>query len=441
MHRPESGEPSRALGRAIAMGLGVVAVANLLFFILVMSVQPDADAMAARIRAAFREGELGVADFLWFDSRRGWNQYNDCNVLQMLANEDSSQLGRALAPRVYAVDWHDQCAVLHSVFMGGGNPDSLSVNRYARYWHGYKVAGAIGLSVIGLRDLRRVFSGAVWLAIAVLTLLTSRYGSHVRWTGLTIAGASATVWAVPYFAPGFTHGPGDAVILLALSVIVARQGLTARLDSLIPFAVGFGATVAFFEMLTAQLPVAAGWLMAIVLAAKRDDRGKGDVGPPVAALVAVTAFGLGGAVTVVTKQVIATLMAEPQAPEVFLSHLRSYAGVPESEGAWPGILVPFARLVQQSYMLTYGNTAAGYGLVVLTTFAWIAAGVRGWRRRDTDVGRDVAVLLGASLVPVAWIFLLPNHTEMHATFMVRMLVVPIAIAPLALVWPSLKTRI
>ncbi|HJU87017.1 MAG TPA: hypothetical protein VJ788_06600, partial [Gemmatimonadota bacterium] len=62
-------------------------------------------------------------------------------------------------------------------------------------------------------------------------------------------------------------------------------------------------------------------------------------------------------------------------------------------------------------------------------------------RRNTEVSGDVAVLLCAGLVPVGWVFLLPNHTAEHATFMVRMLVAPITIAPLALAWPSMKTRI
>jgi hypothetical protein len=426
-----------AVSRPLAWALGIIVLANLLFFLgLMLAAQGDPDAIIARIQAAFEMDDLGITDYL-LDTRRGWHQYNDCTVLQMVANQDSSLLKRTLAPKVFYknADWEDHCAVLRALVVEGVDPNTLLLDRYARYWHGYNVVAAFGLRVMELRDLRRVLSGAVWFAIAVLALAARRSGPRTRRTGLIIALTTATVWAVPYFAPNFTFGPGDALLLLALAGIAAWPRMTVGLGTIVPYAAGFGATVVFFEMLTAQLPVAIAWLAAMVLATGRDAGRAGDVAAPMVTLAAVTAFGLGAAVTVITKQIMAVLIAEPRAGAVFLSNLSLYMSVPESHGNWPGILIPFARLVRHSKMLTFGNTLVGYGLVAAAGLAWLAAAIRGWYGRDSEHGRDVLILVSAALVPVAWVFLLPNHTAMHAAFMVRMLVVPISLAPLALCWP------
>jgi len=86
-------------------------------------------------------------------------------------------------------------------------------------------------------------------------------------------------------------------------------------------------------------------------------------------------------------------------------------------------------------MLTFGNSAVGYGLLATTALAWLLAAVRGWKERRTEHGRDVLFLTIVALTPAAWVFLLPNLTYIHATFIVRILVVPISLVLLALCWP------
>ena len=427
----------RLLSGPLARALGITVLGNLLFLALMVAAQGDPRVIITRVRTAFATGELGTKDFLRFDARRGWFQYNDCIVLQMLTNQDPSRFERALAPKVFykSEAWEDQCAVLRALVEEGVDPNTLLLQRYVRYWHGYNAVAAFALRGMELRSLRRMLSGAVWVAIGILALAACRSGTRVRRTGLIIALTAATVWAVPYFAPGLTEGPGDALLLLALAAIAAWPRMAVGFGTIVPYAAGFGATVVFFEMLTGQLPIAIAWLAALTLAAGRDEGRLGNVAAPTVTLAAVTAFGLAAAATVVAKQIMAALLAEPQAGEAFLTQLGFYMGVPESEGNWPGILLPFARLMQQSKMLTFGKTLAGYVLVAATGLIWLAAAIRGWCERYSERGRDVLILVSAALIPVAWVFLLPRHTYIHATFMVRMLVVPISLAPLALCWP------
>lgn len=100
---------------------------------------------------------------------------------------------------------------------------------------------------------------------------------------------------------------------------------------MVPYAAGFGTAVVFCEMLTGQLPIAAAWLMALTLAAGRDETRPEGV-PPAVALAAVTAFGLGAAATVLVKQIMAGGLAEPNTGAQFFESLRTYMAIPESPG-------------------------------------------------------------------------------------------------------------
>lgn len=103
-------------------------------------------------------------------------------------------------------------------------------------------------------------------------------------------------------------------------------------------------------------------------------------------------------------------------------------------------MLPFAQLVWWSSVLTLANKLAGYGLVAAAALAWLAAVIRGWRQRHSEHGRDVLILVSTALVPGAWVLLRPRHTDIHAGMMVRMLGVPISLAPLALCWPPKRRR-
>jgi hypothetical protein len=425
---------------------------NGVFLVLVLGASTDPEGVVEQARQAFEAGELGTEDYLPFDARRGWHQYNDCNVLQMLSDTESSTVERALAPRVRAADadWSRQCAVLRALVVDDAAPDGYELHRYARYWHGYHVPTAVGLRIANLRTLRLALSLGVWSAIFLLALAACmRGGWHMRMTGLVIAGAASTVWAVPHFAPSLTHGPGDAFLLLGLAVIAAWPSVALRPRHLVPFAAAFGAGVVFFEMLTGQLPIAAAWLGAIVLAAVQDetqdtevprvgDGGRAEPGRLLRVPAAIAAFGLAAVSTVAVKQVLALLLVDPGSAGPFFANLRLYMSVPAGEGGWPGLLLPFGRLVRQASMLTYGSSLGGYVLVAGSAVAWLVAAVMAIRARDSAEGRAVLLLLGLCMIPVAWVLLLPLHSYVHAPFMARMLVVPISLSVLALLWSLAK---
>jgi hypothetical protein len=438
MNALKSRESGSVLFGAIIRGLAVIVVANLFFFAAMLVTQPRREVIIPRIRAAFETGELGNSDFLWFRTRRGWFQYNDCNVLQMLANDNATRLQYALAPTIFYAneDWTDQCVVLRRVYLDGVDPSSFSNIKYARYWHGNNAVAAVALRRIDLKELRLVLFAAVWLSIAALAVATIWSGPRTRRTGLAIAVAAATVWGMPYFAPGLTQGPGDALLILALAAIVVwpRIGYSSR--TIVPYCAAFGATVVFFEMMTGQLPIALSWLAALMLAIGRDEQKAHELAPPTAVYIAVIAFGLSAVATVTAKQLLAITLAEPRAAAEFFAQLRLYMGIHSSVPSIAGILLPFIQLVRWSRMLTYGRRSLGYALIAITAVGWIIAAFRGWVQRHNERGRDVLMLLAIAQIPLVWVLILPNHTYIHAPFMVRMLVVPISLVSAALWWPG-----
>jgi hypothetical protein len=425
--------------RAIGRMLGSIAIVNALFLVLILIAPYDPGQVTDRVRAAFATGDLGLDEYRRRDIRRGWHQYNDCAVLQLLVAADSSRVARALAPRWSFlradVEENYSCGALKALTIGGASRDTMATYRYARYWHGYMVPVGFGLRVMNLVTLRRLFLIVVCIGIVVLAGAAMRARSHTRRTGLAIAGAAALFWGVPYFAPGLSHGPGDAALLFALAGLVFRPGWAADLGALLPYAAVFGAVVAFFEAFTGQLPIASAWLAALVLAALRDESCPGPFDARLVCLVALVAFGVGGVITVVIKQVLAALFAEPAAGSAFMNRLGGYLAVPAPRNGIPGVLVPYVELVRRMYALTGWHRPAAKVLAWALAICWSVGVARGWRHRREVQGRDVLFLSAFALLPALWVLLVPTHTLIHASFMVRMMVVPISLSAAALLWP------
>jgi len=428
--------------RVVVRTLLAVALLNVLFLVLLIAAVGDPAGVRTRVETAFRSGDLGNADFLLFDSRRGFSQYTDCIVLHMLAAPDSSRIRRAVSPLVYVADddWKNQCAVLHRVVGDEAGRLGLFERRYSRYWHGYNAGVAIALRTMEVRTLRRVLVAGVWISLALLTSLMWRAGAASRRVGVAIALAAGLFWAVPYFDPGFTFGFGDAALLLGLAVLAVRPSLALRIQSIVPFAAGFGAVIVFFEMLTGQLPVAAAWLMACVMAARQDRAHSARTDVRALAVAALVGFLVGAVATVAIKQLLAFALFDPRAGDAFFSHLAMYVGAPDASESRPGMLLPFIRLWKRANILTYGSQRAGDALVGLIVISWVVGAVRAWKDRGMDDNVNRMVLLAAALVPLFWVLVLPKHTFIHAVFMVRILVASIALAPLAAWWPVVSPQ-
>ena len=426
-------QPNRCSMRRLLLRICAVScLANIVFFALMLLVQPHPATILART-GYHASGAVVLQPHL---------ARNDCVVLQMLLNPASSRLKRALAPAVYYREgWRHPCDVLRDMVEQGLKPETVTSGTivgggYARYWHGYNVVTALALRVMEMQHFRRLLLACVGLALGLLALATAHGGVCTRRTGLIIVVTAATLWAVPRFAPEFTFGPGDAFLIAALAVIPAWPRITVSLETLVLFGATYGATVVFFEMLTGQLPIAFAWLGALTLAAARDEHQPAGMSAAVSVGAALGAFCLSAVLTVLIKQCLALTLAEPQAAAAFLGHLQLYSSLPTAEGSSASLMAPFVRMLRETHVLTAGYAAAGYGLMAATAIGWMAAAGMAWQQRRNVNGQDRAILLALSLVPVGWVLLLPTHTLLHAWFMVRIMIIPIALVPVALWWPK-----
>jgi hypothetical protein len=421
----------------------IVVAANVVFVLLLLLAPAPAAQVSERIREGFAAGDLARVDYRAGDVRRGYHQYNDCLILQMLSNDNTSRHGRALAPLTYNAEplGGQQCVLLQQLSVSVEPVQALQSFSYSRYWHGYNAVAGFGLRYLTVAGYRSALILLAWTALAILLLAAMRAGPNVRITAGAIGTGAASLWALPYFAPNFSHGPGDALLLLGVAGIALRPQTARNLNTILPYAAAFGSLIVYFEMLTGQLPIGAAWLGAITLAAWRDGEGAPEQGRPIALTsLVLLAFSAGAVGSVVLKQSLALVLADPGASAQFAHQLRYYMAIPDFEPGWPGLLEPFGRLVRQSRVLTYDHQLAGYLVVGATGGAWLAAAVRCLRSSQQQRhAPHVLVMLALALAPVPWVLLLPYHTYVHAPFMVRMLIVPITLSMAALLLTHVRS--
>src|SRR5882724_3011097 len=98
--------------------LTLVVLVNAAFLMLgVWAATLPREPLVQRVREAFASGDLIENDWPWLESRHGFDQYNDCSILQMITNRDDNILANAVGPLIYNENkgHTDKCATLHKI--------------------------------------------------------------------------------------------------------------------------------------------------------------------------------------------------------------------------------------------------------------------------------------------------------------------------------------
>lgn len=409
-----------------------------------------------RIRAAFANGDLIENDWPWLESRRGFNQYDDCAILQMISNRDDSLWANAVAPLIYnkGRDETDRCGTLHTLVTEGPSSAPHFVYRYTRYWHGYNPVAAV---LLGMFDLGRVRTLLKITAYGTLVLLLLAAGTRDRELlavagGITLTGT--VFWSLPYFGQSLSQAPGDIFVVLGIACLIFWRDYFSRLATLAPFCAVYGAGVVYFEFLTGQLPTAAGLLLPVAYLVARLAPEPADT-PGRAwrfALAALLAFGVGGLLTIAIKQGLAVVIVGPGALRTFLEYLHRYASPspqaslqhfgatwssPDAPLVWSTLKAIYA-LLGQGYILTYGSHLAALVLYAVVGLSWIVAGYLALRRPEQWARSDWLAFAAGGAVVLAWACTFQTHTTIHRWWMVRMLIVPISFGWGALAWQLMR---
>jgi hypothetical protein len=418
--------------------LALVLVLNAAFPILLLfSNLIPSRVIVDRIYRAFATGELTENDYLPYDIRRGFHQYNDCNILQMMTNQDSSQMARALGPWLHMADSSatEACRTLRELVVDGRDPETFISSRYTRYWHGYIPILSMLLLFLEISTMRTVLQIAVFTAVLLPLLSSIREKRFISLTG-PIAITGAFFWGLPYFGQGMSHALGDIIIMLGISCLVFRHRKYVYAGRLIPFCALFGAVVVFFEMLTGSLPIAAGLLFPTVYLLSRmtNHSNTGTNHHLCLAAKALIAFAMGAVITVVARVLVAAVLVHPSGLDTFAGNLGLYTQPVESTLYVPGFLRPFGRLLRRGAILTYGNYWGLAALYVSVILSWIVSFWLAYKRKTRSSWTDLsAFVIGAASIPV-WTIILQTHTFMHADFMARILIVPISLGWSAMLW-------
>ena len=397
---------SRRLFRAVA----VTVLANVLFFVLAVAATfLPRERIVEHVREAFASGDLGFKDYLFYDAVRGFNQYNDCAVLQMITNDTHHHLADAVGPVHFLSNLNGdaQCRTLNDVV--AGSTARLISTRHARYWHGYNVVAAVLLSLFPLSVARWLLRISVYGLVVLFPFAARR----VRVAAIVVAVALLAFYALPYFGESLTHAPGDICIFIGLILLVRNS------KDVFVFGALFGSLFAYFDDLIGIIPVGTAFLFAFAYLIAVSWR---------SAFEMLGGLALGGVFTVAAKQLVALAILGPAAASDFKQHLAAYVS-PEP------IVMPFAMLANATRVLTYGSRVAAAIVIVATTLAWIVAAVIAWRRRDS--WNDFLAFAAAGIgVFVGWVVCAQTHTYQHAAFMVRIEIIPIALGWAGLAWVS-----
>ena len=424
--------------------LVLVLVLNTAFpILLLLSSFVPSQIIVDRIQQAFATGELIESDYLQYDMQRGFHQYNDCNILQMMINQDSSRVAHALGPWLHMADASatEACRTLRELVVDGREPGTFVSSRYTRYWHGYIPILSVLLVFLEISTTRAILQLTVYLGLLLLLLSSIRERGFLVLTG-PVAISGAFFWGLPYFGQGMSHALGDTVVMLGLACLIFWHRKVMDASMLIPFCASFGATVVYFEMLTGPLPIAAGLLFP---AAYLLSRLTNPVDTTIhhhfhMAAMALAAFTMGAIITVGVRVLVAATLSQPSGLDTFMGNLGLYTLPVDSTTYVPGFLRPVGRLLRRGTVLTYGSH---WGLAVLyasAALSWLAGMWLAYRRATYLSWADLlAFVIGAASVPV-WTVILQTHTFMHADFMARILIVPISLGWAAMLWQLWMTK-
>jgi len=444
-----------ALRRWVPASVAVL-LANGVFLLLALwAARLPREPLAAKIERAFAAGELIENDWPWLDGHRGFNQYHDCSVLQMVSNRDARVWAAAMGPRIYNLNRGetDRCATLRALVTGGPGTTPYLTYRYTRYWHGYIPITAALLSVLEIRQVRQVLRLSLYGALLVLVAAAGTRDRRLLAVAASVGITGMLFWSVRYFGTSLTHGSGDIAVILGLAILLHWRHRLSRPETLIPFCAVYGAIVVYLEFLTALLPTAAGLLVPLVYVIGRLRAGA-DGEPRRAgrlALAALLAFGAGAALTVAVKQTLAVVVVGPEAASTFAQYLQRYLN--PSPGAalrhfgetWtstddPLLLSSLKALyavLTQGYVLTYGSQTGALALYAASALSWLAAGWMAVTTRRPAALHDFLGFAAGVAIIVAWALTFQTHTTIHKWWMVRMLLVPLAFGWGALGWELL----
>ncbi len=407
---------------ALLSGLSLVPV---FVFLAWLSSTVSQEDQFAKVAAAFQSQELTDNDYLWDDRRRGLDNFSDCALLGMTLSRRATALENALYVQSMNVPGSTLCAGLRRLVTP---PHNMEWAAYHRYWHGSKVALGLLLGFLDVGAIRQFYvllQSLAWIALALAAWRTGKrtaaFMSVIVVFGVFFSGG-------PYYGPSIAHAPGfiSSTVMAALALFTSGhwRGNPRRTGILLGI---WGAVAIYFDTSQPIHLVFAGLTIALLDAEERMVR-------PKAILDGWMAFCLSAVVLIVAKQLLASIVAEPQ-DSVFGKFTESV--VMRTTGSnTPGVaqysfLAVWPALRDTFFILGWGMRGASDTLTWFAASGWIGGAIFVIVRSNKPVLFPIlTVLLGT----MGWYAVFNSHALTHRWFMTRPLFLLLGVGWATIAW-------
>lgn len=433
--------PFPEVASALLLSFALLAALNISFLLVrVAGTYLPKDTIEAALATAFGRGTATTEDYP-VNPLVGLDQYTDCVSFELALLGNDGVFAEALAPRLLQdVRASYRCVHLARYLDGVYRPDRAWT--YTRFWQGQATLTAAMLQVFSLGYYRTILVMLCYASIGFAGLCVAHARPERLFVLAPLFALAFALSGIAAFGSLVSHAPPFIALWVVVGVMVLRR---PRLNwgSVFIFGVVAGAIEAYLDMLM-LVPFSAAIFVLFANAAFHDrlrELRPRDVWIFNAAATAAWACGFLGTYVFKIGFTIALLGWEPVMTPLtdqltlHLGTVNSAVGLHEASGLASRLALLGRNLVKLGgnlWRLGYaeGSLAASAIIAVLALFGWLAASVffvGAFRRgRGSEALANGAGFIAASSIVMVWFALLPEHTFVHAWFMVRATVVWIA---------------
>jgi hypothetical protein len=442
---------TKSLLGAAASGVVMAGAFFLLFATAAIFAPQDQQAIRQHLIEAITSGEFSAQTVLGpTQTFPMYRSGNDCFILSMMLAPAGTRPAEALSNRVVAANPSapdarappfPPCQALLRALpeLGGSGAEFVD---YDRYVLGMRVLGRVLLSVTSLKSMRQILAGVSYallalIAIAALWRLVSARNDvteRIRAAGyLAIAVTLALFYGVNFFDAMLNFGPLDDVhfVFILVSLLLPLGGM--RPSGLAIYAGSYGSLIAIFEFFSGGIPLSLALLPLLLALGYRGDR----YSYLIKLITLWSGFCAAVIATFAIKKVFTILfLGDSESFFATLLH-RTYGGLDEVSYAEYSLTFVAQTFYRASALVGLGSSRLGASLVLVSLAVIIAAT---WRNRGRPPGLFVPACWLALSAVVIWYAVFLNHAILHASFMARLLIVPIIAAAVLIAVRALSWR-
>ena len=284
--------------------------------------------------------------------------------------------------------------------------NSLDVNDYARYWHGYLVLIRPLLIKLDYLQIRYVNVLIFFVLLGItFTMIKKKLGGLMA-SAFMVSIMMGYAFLVPL---SLQFSSVFYIMMISIMFILFLHNRRALYDKLIYIFFIIGSITNFFDLLTAPLLTLGVPLIIVLLLKINDKEDDSFIKNLFTAVFNSIMWAIGYGVTWFSKWVIASIVLKKN---VIVDAINNILFRTNGNEEYP---VDLAAMFRSNIDLMYNDMIKKVLLIVLVI--WIVLFIF-YRKRWDKVFKLVAIL-SVAVLPYIWYFVLSNHSQIHCFFTYR----------------------